>query len=68
MKWNKVKTGMYKNNQTFHGEVFVFRVAELDGIVWQTSFDNNSYATAKEAKQALDDLTCYTLFLKSQAA
>ena len=63
MKWDKVKKAMYKNNQTYLGDVYVFEVAELDGLVWQTSFDSKNYATCEEAKQALDDLTCYTSFV-----
>ena len=65
MKWEKVKKAMYKNSQTYLGDVYVFQVAEIDGAVWQTSFNEKSYATVKEAKQALDDLTCYTIFNKA---
>ena len=65
MKWDKVKKAMYKNSQTYLGDVYVFQVADIDGNVWQTSFNEASYATAKEAKQALDDLTCYTLSKKA---
>jgi len=47
MKWEAVKKAMYKNSQTYLGDVYVFQVADIDGKVWQTSFNEESYATAK---------------------
>ena len=61
MNWNQVKESMFSNDQTYLGTVYVFRVADLDGIVWQTSFNDVSYDTLEDAKQALDDLTLYSL-------